>query len=776
MRAPILLLASLSILASTAHSADDWLQRDAYGSVHVVVSPAASPSEHYAASEFKKYWRMCTGHEPADGPSPMGGNTVWIGRDGVPAKLLREFGLDGLGPDGLHIKSVGADLLIVGGQQRGTMYGVYEFFQRYMGVRWLAPDCTHVPPAPLSLPHIDFRYVPVFEWRTISYRAFLQNPWFAAVHRLNGQHPQIPEEMGGHIAFANGFGHTFHSFVSPDEYGETHPEYFLMNADGSPHPQTPNFTHPGAVEIAAGIIKEHFRKNPASNGYGFALHDGPQRDYSPETMNLNQGFTDLYWGSPTLSITEEWITFVNNVTAEVRREFPDVYIATNGYLNREAPPQGVILDDHLVIMYAPIWSCTLHAYDDDSCWMRKREGQMLKRWAEMCDNVWVYGYNHGMLVSALTPVPMVHKLRRDFPLMKEWGVMGFYDQTRFALAECSMQGRYIRAKLEWNANADVDALLDDFYAKWYGSAAKPMRAFYDALENAIEETPMHGHEDRILPEVYTPELMGDLDRQIITAEELADTEREKLHVRADRLIYEHLRQYMAVRADEAAGDFAAAARDAQRMLDLRAELHEIHLFFIMPDEGWAAGIWYYGVTDRRDYFQSLADRMSGKTGDLVALLPDTAMFRTDPHDDGRFAEWYKPDLDQAGWKPIQTTRPFYVQGYQDEQGHPYVGHIWYRLNVDVPASAEARKVMLYASIVESEAWCWVNGEYIGHRPHRDSYVRPLAIDFDVTDAIQRGETNQITIRVSTGLSEAQVAGGLMSRLFLYSPIESRGTE
>ena len=64
-----------------------------------------------------------------------------------------------------------------------------------------------------------------------------------------------------------------------------------------------------------------------------------------------------------MSISEEWFTFVNNVTASVRAESPDVYIATNGYANRNIPPQGVELDDHLVIMFAAIWSDTLHAYD-----------------------------------------------------------------------------------------------------------------------------------------------------------------------------------------------------------------------------------------------------------------------------------------------------------------------------------------------------------------------------------------------------------------------------
>ena len=67
------------------------------------------------------------------------------------------------------------------------------------------------------------------------------------------------------------------------------------------------------------------------------------------------------------------------------------------------------------------------------------------------------------------------------------------------------------------------------------------------------------------------------------AEQLADTERTKLHVRADRLIYDHLAAYMAMSAADMAGDFADAAQQADKMLAIRKQLHAIDLFFIQPD-------------------------------------------------------------------------------------------------------------------------------------------------------------------------------------------------
>ena len=165
----------------------------------------------------------------------------------------------------------------------------------------------------------------------------------------------------------------------------------------------------------------------------------------------------------------------------------------------------------------------------------------------------------------------------------------------------------------------------------------------------------------------------------------------------------------------------------------------------------------------------MADLTTGKTGDMIAILPERAKFRTDPRDDGRFWQWYSPEFNEEDWDTILTTVPFYGQGYQDEQGYPYLGAIWYRMAVDAPAAAGGRQVRLYAPAVETEAWVWVNGRLVGHRPYQDAYVRPNPVDMDVTEALVPGQRNSIVIRVQTSTNASQAAAGMTSRAFLYSP-------
>ncbi|MBU4399028.1 MAG: DUF4838 domain-containing protein, partial [Planctomycetes bacterium] len=579
-----------------------------------------------AAEELQTYLQKISGAKlpivtDADNPA---GPLVLVGR----SKLTDSAGVavpSGLTParreEGFVIVCKGPRLVLAGnseGPYHGTEYAVYDFL-RSLGVRWFMPgEFGEIVPQQktIAVPEQQIAQKPDFVMR---------NWWLHTPPELAKLEARwkLQNKMNSDAMFAIPGDSSVRNVVAPVAMLKEKPELFALNENGSRNPYLPNLTNPEAVKIAADIIKASLRKDSKANSYGFAPDDGMPRDFNPETIKLNRGFTNLA-GRPGVpgdaSTTEEWIAFVNNVTAEVRKEFPQAYIATNGYANRTLPPVGVPLDDHLIIMFAAIWSCTMHAYDDPHCWQKQRHGEMLEQWCKQCKNVWIYGYGYNMLTSGLTAMPEFTKLRRDFPLMKKWGVMGFHDETRNVWAEAGIASRYLRAQLEWNADADVDAILEDFFTKWYGAAAAPMKAFYFALDECVTKTPMHGHEDRVLPEVYTPELLQQLQACLAKAEQLADTERTKVHVRADRLIYDHLTAYMAMSAADAAGNFAAAAQQAEQMLAIRKQLHTIDPSFIQPDEkGLESGVYYWGITRRKSYYQSLADKMAGKTGDLVAL-------------------------------------------------------------------------------------------------------------------------------------------------------------
>jgi hypothetical protein len=729
-----------------------------------------------AARDLRDYLQKITGARlpiVSDEKDP-GGALILVGKSAL-TRALDEKVPAGVTPqreeEGFVILAQGDRLLLAGndeGSYHGTEYAVAEFLER-LGVRWFMPgEYGEVVPnrKTLEVADTEVRQKPDFKMRNwwgtmtpdnqrLEYRWKVRNKMNPAVHFVT-----MPSDS------------SFRGSIPPDLL-KKEPDLFGMNPDGKRDLGMPNLSNPKAAVVFADLLKERFRKDPTLTSSGFAPDDGLPRDWGPESLKLNLGFPDPVGraGVPAeLSVSEEWFAFVNRVAREVKKEFPDRVLTTNGYANRNTPPAGTELEKNVWVMFAAIWSDTLHAYDNPRSWQTVRQGQMIKRWCELCPNVFMYDYTYIMLASAGTPVPLARKHAHDMPLLKKWGVIGFNDEGRRVLAEAGIAPPYLRAKLMWRTDLDAGAVLDDFFTKWYGAAAKPARAFWDALEDAMEKTPMLGHEDRILPYVYTPELLAELDKDVAEAERLADGEPARQHVRADRLILEHLRGYLAMSEAEWACDFAGAVRQADHMLEQRRQLHALSPFYFQPDDAKPdSGFYYWGIVARRAYYQKLADQVSGKAGELVAVLPEEARFRTDPRDEGRFAGWETVGWDDHDWQSLHTTRPFYAQGNRDEQGYPYLGAMWYRLTVDVPASAQGKAVRLYAPAVETEAWGWVNGRFVGHRPYHEAYERPNEIDFDVTAALQPGKRNTVVLRVHTGFGASQAASGMISRAFLYSP-------
>jgi hypothetical protein len=734
-----------------------------------------------AARDLQVYLEKMTGAKLPivgdDVPAPPGA-LVLVGR----SALTKEF--DAKIPAGLtparneegYVIIAGGDRLLLAGNDEpyyhGTEYAVAAFLHR-LGVRWYMPgDYGEVVPKrnTVTVPVLNVRSSPDFKMRNwwgpqaVDTRA-VEYRWKIR----NGMNPildfvTIPRDS----SIRN---------VLPPEKEIDNPEYadiFARDAQGKVYPHMPNLTGEKSVQYAAEKIKAFFRANPDITSYGIAPDDGIPVDFTPETMKRNLGMVDIggrVGVISELSTTEEWMEWVQKVAAEVYKEFPDHIITTNGYANRNVPPIGITPDPKIFIMFAAIWSDTMHAYDNPRSWMTLRQADMIEQWAKMYDNVYMYNYIYYMLAGCGAPIPLAHKTARDMPLYKKWGVVGFSDEGRVVRGETGVFPTWLRARMMWDAGLDAKALMNEFFTNWYGPAAKPAMAFWEELENTFETTKWLGHEDRILPYVYSDALVQKLEKHIKDAEAAAPAGVYAQHVSADRVTLEHLTAFIAMNRAEFDADFAEAAKQARRMVDVRAPATALSRFYFDPNPargGESQGFYYWGSVARQQYYQKMADLTTGNTGETVAVLPERAKFKIDPRDDGRYQGWYAPNLKDNDWQAVSTTVPFYGQGYTDAEGYPYLGAMWYRLNVDVPAAAKGKKVFLYCPAVETEAWVWVNGQFIGHRVYHESYERPNPIDMEVTDALLPGKSNNVVIRVHTGTSAAAMSGGIVSRLLLYA--------
>jgi hypothetical protein len=754
----------------------------------------------WAAHDLQVYLEKMSGAEVPivgdDQPTPAG-TTILVGRSSLTTAFDVEIpaGVTNLREEeGYAILTDDTTLVLAGNDQgpyHGTEYAV-SFFLYSLGVRWYLPgEFGEVIP--------DHSTITVAPTREISRPDFKMRNWWTYwfAKDLLGIETRWKIHNGMNVEkIVSWPDDSSVRSVLPPEEEKDNPEFaevFAQDAAGRPYPYMPNLSSEQSVQYAAEVIKASFREHPDPNcdgpttwgrtSWGIGADDGLPRDFSPGTEERHMNFPSMMgrFNDPTgMSTTEEWMDWVQRVAAEVYKEFPDHIITTNGYANRDTPPIGLTPDPKIWIMFAAIFSDTYHAYDNPRSWMTLRQYSMLKDWASMYDNIYMYNYLYYNLAGCgAPPIPLARRHMHEMPMLKKLGLAGFADEGRTVAGEAGVFPTYVRARLMWDADQDAQALMSEFFDDWYGPAAVPAQAFWDAMESAIEDTVFGGNEDHMLSLVYTPELIARLEVHLLEAERLAkDDPWAAPRVRADRAMFDYLLAYKAMERAEFDADWPEAARQAEQMNEVLKPAMDISRFYWdieAPENkklivGQAHGFYYWGTMPRRDYYRELTELTNGTTGELITVLPESAKFRTDYRDDGRFDGWYRHEFDDTDWETALTTLPFFAQGsYLDDQGFPYLGALWYRLEVDVPEVTAGRAVRLYCTVAETEAWVWVNGVYVGHRPYNEAYLRPNELDLEVTDALAPGGNNSVVLRLHTNYQPAQMAAGLASRLFLYTP-------
>lgn len=145
-------------------------------------------------------------------------------------------------------------------------------------------------------------------------------------------------------------------------------------------------------------------------------------------------------------------------------------------------------------------------------------------------------------------------------------------------------------------------------------------------------------------------------------------------------------------------------------------------------------------------------------------MPETGWrFTTDPDDTGKEEEWFTKEYDDGSWRDdvsIEASWQDFMPGSE-----PYFGASWYRLTFKSPKIKAGQRAWLCFEGADEEAWVWLNGKFIGsHEEGSTGWNVPF--EFDVTEALESGLKNQLTVRVRN-----TAAGG-----GLWAPVRLRVVE
>ncbi len=489
----------------------------------IVLPEKASPSQKYAAEELRDFTEKATGVRLPIVVADAGGA---LGERALPAKAI-VLGTEELvgrvvpnaprrledkppyQSDGFRLVAKPPHLYIIGSAERGTLYGVYEFLERFVGCRWYASWHTVVPKRErIEVPsNLDETQSPAFAMREPYWYDVTQNQDFAARLRVNSRSwKSLDEKYGGNpYRFGGGLGscHTFNSLLPAKEYFDEHPEYFSM-IDGKRVRELtqPCLTNPDVVRIITSNVLERIRKDPGAKFYGVSQEDNNHYCRCPNCKAI-----DDEEGSPSGTN----VRFVNAVAEAVEKEFPDVLIETLAYGYTQKAPKKTKLRHNVVPCLCAI-SCDFARPIDESPYEANISFRKdIEDWGRQTDFLFVWDYTTDFAHYPL-PWANVYSLQGNMRFFRRNNVKAI-----FALG--AWQGRHadfgelkawLLAKWMWNPDLPMKPLLDDFFAGYYGKGAPFVRAYFEKLHRIQREySKSPDHPLRVFDSEALPSLTGE---------------------------------------------------------------------------------------------------------------------------------------------------------------------------------------------------------------------------------------------------------------------------
>jgi hypothetical protein len=774
--------------AGTPGAADLLISKGGTAAATIVVAGNAGRWEKAAASDLAKYIERMSGAKTPIANTPeaiaaalkSAGPVLLVGQEAIQAEPALGQALAGVAKakpivraDAVVVRRAGNRVFIAGTNDESHYFAVSWLLQQW-GCRWYLPtefgECIPEQPE-LKIGALDYLWAPPFEVR---------HYWLSWNAAGEGAEEFQRRNFMSSSRIA-GMGHALGQYTKK-----------LVPKDKTMF-HVPLAEESTAQEVAAQIEPEYAKGVP---GISLAIEDGNYVSDSARDKELQAGLYDKYALQP--SNTDAMMALYNNVAKTLRAKYPASPTLLGGmaYANVTLPPQRVLtIEPNIVMWLAPIDIDPNHGIDDRRSPPRQEYGGMLQRWAQLAPGrLVIYDYDQGQLVWRDLPNPSHFVFAQDVKHYRKAGVLGIGTESRGAAATTFLN-LYFRGQLMWNPDADVRAQLAEFYPKFYGPAAEPMRAYWTAIYSAWEETLSTEHEFFIAPMIYTPKVRGVLKASLEEARKAMEplrakekpSPREQLHLdrmRFTELGFAVLDSYLAMQGAVSEVDFKAAVAQGERGLAAREELTKMNpTFTTYKNIGEHGAAWWPGEVQQ---YRDLLSRIDGTKGTLVAKTPLEWAFRRDPRDTGLPRNWAGQPADLEywraegkgftgaqrkdypdAWEVLRTDVYAQGQGIRFPDEHSYTGHYWYQTSVELPAGENAAGVRLMFPGLFNECWLYLNGELIAHRAYSEPWWRndyKFEWDVDLAGKLKPG-ANLIALRGNN----PHHFGGMFRRPFLYRP-------
>jgi hypothetical protein len=482
-----------------------------------------------------------------------------------------------LGPGGILIRTYPNALVLLGSDDKtpndptGTRYAVTTFLEDSLGCRFLWPgEMGKVVPEQktIEIPALDHSFTPALQQRRIrmagdygerkdhgvkrlgfveaDYHRFHQaatatnsrDGGWAAWHRL-----------GGTLRLASG-----HSFGDMwEKHKDEHPEWFALQPDGTrDQSRSPDRARlcVSNRELIEEIARDRIERLNQSDLMSVSIgpNDGGQTSFCRcDACRKLDPLDARELPDGGVSLTDRYVYFWNEIAERVTEVHPEAWLTADAYSVYAAPPVERRLHPNIAIRFVGL------TYLDEQ--ERRQDRDDWDAWSTAASRIY---FRPNVLLAGRrqgTPAIYVHRLAEDFQYMAHNSLIGTdFDSCCHNWATQGLN-YYVCAKLHWNPDLDLDALIDDYCRSGFGSGAESVKKYLLRLGEITDEI---AAEQLKITLPYTPEVIDELrsylDEAAVRTQHEPDSQERVLFLRSG---LEYTDAYVAVfriiREHEASG-------------------------------------------------------------------------------------------------------------------------------------------------------------------------------------------------------------------------------
>ena len=487
----------------------------------ILLPDASNDTMEFAANEIQKYYKEATGvNLPIVKESAKtNGYVISIGntssydkaRASHDSKKTDEKKInltkEALNTDGFVIFTDDKNVYINAYNDRGLMYGSFEFLEDTLGVRFLTDYDTYVPNKnEVTLFSYDKTYVPQFPQRAYLNTAVFSNKKEYVAHmRFNTDYCVMPENMGGNTNW-HPFGnpaHTIPIILNFNDYMGSDNQIKAKYRDAFAHSGTGDgmvttMASDGTVldiDYTSGVKDDgttDYEEHTAVYLVTEALKKLIAEDTTSEWFMVGQA--DRPYGCPCercqdarnkYNASGVLIRFVNAVNGKIQDWLKEtnnnrtINICTFAYDYTEEAPlssEGEILDpsvvpdDNVYIKYAPIHGAYYYAINDER--QSDNTKGVYEKWAKVTNHLMTWDYSC-YFKNSFWYYPCYQSYAQTMELFRETNNEYVFMQGPYYESNLYQQNleAYIFSKLCWSPELDVEATRNEFLKYYFGEAA-----------------------------------------------------------------------------------------------------------------------------------------------------------------------------------------------------------------------------------------------------------------------------------------------------------------